>query len=131
DGLADCVDGFWGGDTPARRLEIMRDSQIGSYGVIALVMSLLLRLSLLAELFSHGVVFAPLLAAAVLSRVPMVALMHWLEPARTDGLSAQVGRPDHATTLLAAVLGLLLALLLVGFSALIAALVVALLGWAL
>ncbi len=43
DGLADTVDGFWGGWTVQRRLEIMKDSHIGSYGVIALVLSLGLR----------------------------------------------------------------------------------------
>ena len=37
DGLADTTDGLWGGWEPARRLEIMKDSQIGSYGVLALV----------------------------------------------------------------------------------------------
>jgi len=38
DGLADCADGFWGSYDPYRRLEIMADSRIGSFGVIALVM---------------------------------------------------------------------------------------------
>jgi adenosylcobinamide-GDP ribazoletransferase len=33
DGLADCADGFWGGHDAARRLEIMKDSRIGAYGV--------------------------------------------------------------------------------------------------
>ncbi|MEM6375220.1 MAG: adenosylcobinamide-GDP ribazoletransferase, partial [Pseudomonadota bacterium] len=37
DGLADCADGFWGGWTPERRLEIMRDSRIGTYGVLTLI----------------------------------------------------------------------------------------------
>ena len=38
DGLADSADGLWGGWTRARRLEIMRDSRIGTYGVLALVL---------------------------------------------------------------------------------------------
>ena len=36
DGLADAADGLWGGGTPQRRLEIMKDSRLGSYGAIAL-----------------------------------------------------------------------------------------------
>jgi len=43
DGLADSADGLWGGWEPAGRLEIMKDSHIGVYGVCALVLSLLLR----------------------------------------------------------------------------------------
>src|SRR5688572_12770064 len=42
DGLADTADGVFGGRTPERRLEIMRDSRIGSYGVVAVVLALLL-----------------------------------------------------------------------------------------
>ncbi len=54
DGLADTADGFWGGWDRARRLEIMKDSQIGSYGVIALILSLGLRWSALGVLIAHG-----------------------------------------------------------------------------
>ena len=43
DGLADCADGFGGGRSPARKLEIMRDSRIGSYGALALILGLGLR----------------------------------------------------------------------------------------
>ena len=50
DGLADTADGLWGGWTPARRLEIMRDSRIGTYGVVALILVLGLRASLLLPL---------------------------------------------------------------------------------
>ena len=39
DGFADCCDGFWGGDTPERRLKIMRDARLGSYGVLGLVLT--------------------------------------------------------------------------------------------
>jgi len=43
DGLADSADGLWGGWDRARRLEIMKDSRIGTYGVLALGLTLLLR----------------------------------------------------------------------------------------
>src|SRR5919198_3291922 len=54
DGLADTADGLWGGWTPAQRLEIMRDSRVGTYGVVALVGALSLRIALLAPLSLLG-----------------------------------------------------------------------------
>ena len=50
DGLSDVADGFGGGKTRERKLEIMRDSRIGAYGACALVLSVLLRWSALADL---------------------------------------------------------------------------------
>ena len=88
DGLADCADGFWGGQTRARRLEIMRDSRIGSYGVLALVLSVGLRwqaLVLLAEQ-SFDATWVAIIVIAMLSRVAPVVLMALLTPARDDGL---------------------------------------------
>ncbi|PZF79116.1 adenosylcobinamide-GDP ribazoletransferase, partial [Jiangella anatolica] len=48
DGLADTADGLWGGSTRERRLEIMRDSRLGTYGALALAGDLLLRVAVLA-----------------------------------------------------------------------------------
>ncbi len=48
DGLADTADGLWGGWDKARRLEIMKDSHIGTYGVMALILTVLVRWSALA-----------------------------------------------------------------------------------
>jgi adenosylcobinamide-GDP ribazoletransferase len=45
DGLADTADGFGGGATRARKLEIMRDSRIGSYGALGLMLSLIVRIA--------------------------------------------------------------------------------------
>ncbi|WP_337189090.1 adenosylcobinamide-GDP ribazoletransferase [Phenylobacterium sp.] len=50
DGLADTADGLFGGATPARRIEIMKDSRIGTYGVLALVVVLGLKAAGLAAL---------------------------------------------------------------------------------
>jgi len=105
-GLADSADGFWGGQTRARRLEIMKDSRIGSYGVLALVLSLGLRWGALAAILEAGGLFAPLIAVAVLSRAPMAVLMAALPNARGAGLAQSVGRPGQDS----ATLGLLLAL---------------------
>jgi adenosylcobinamide-GDP ribazoletransferase len=59
DGLADSADGLWGGGTRERRLEIMRDSRIGSYGALALILSVLLRWSALAALLDAGPAWGP------------------------------------------------------------------------
>ncbi|GKY88718.1 adenosylcobinamide-GDP ribazoletransferase [Sinisalibacter aestuarii] len=116
DGLADSADGLWGGHDPARRLDIMKDSHIGSYGVLALGLSLLLRWSALSALIGAGWLFAPLIAAAALSRAPMAVLAAALPNARGSGLSSHVGAPDQATATLAVALAALLALLAVGWA---------------
>ena len=114
DGLADCADGFWGGAEPARRLAIMKDSQVGSFGVLALVLSLIARWSALSALFATGAVLAPMIAAAVLSRAAMGGVMAALPNARRGGLAGSVGRPGAATAALGAALALGLATLAAG-----------------
>lgn len=89
DGLADLADGM-GGREPASRLEIMRNSRIGAYGVLALGLVTALRIAALAALPFAGAAF---LALAMLSRAG-VALLMTLPPARRDGLGAGVGRPS-------------------------------------
>lgn len=130
DGLADCTDGFWGGWTPERRLEIMTDSRIGTYGVVAIVLSLLARWAAIAALIETGGWLGPLVAVAALSRVPMLALMWALPTARSGGLSERTGRPDGHGVLLTAVVGLLAGVLAAGFAAIPAALAIAAVGLA-
>ncbi|WP_343115663.1 adenosylcobinamide-GDP ribazoletransferase [Ostreiculturibacter nitratireducens] len=88
DGLADVADGFWGGQTRERRLEIMRDSRIGSYGTLALILSVGLRwqaISLLA-VYDAATAFLALIVVAVTSRAVPAALLAVLPAARADGL---------------------------------------------
>lgn len=102
DGLADTADGLWGGWTRERRLAIMKDSQIGSYGVIALILSLGARgvaLWLLFEISPEAATTA-ILAAALLSRAMMPLMMCALPHARDTGLSQAQGRPPVATVAL-------------------------------
>ncbi|SFJ20657.1 adenosylcobinamide-GDP ribazoletransferase [Celeribacter neptunius] len=115
DGLADCADGFWGGFDKVRRLEIMRDSRIGSYGVIALGLSLILRATALTTLAHEDLIVTAVIAAAVLSRAPMAYLMALMPPARSDGLSVKTGRPPRDAASLGGVLAFFLSWLLVGF----------------
>lgn len=117
DGLADTADGLWGGWDRDRRLEIMKDSHIGAYGVIALIVSLLARWSLLASLIASGWVWAPLVAAATLSRAPMVLIMAVMDPARPSGLAGQVGQPPLHTAWIAAGIGVVVAVAVCGFGA--------------
>ena len=101
DGLADCADGFWGGWDRARRLEIMKDSSVGVYGVIALGLGLLLRWQALILLLDAGGYWAALAAVAATSRASMVVLMNRLPNPRAGGLSHSVGRPSTQATWLA------------------------------
>jgi adenosylcobinamide-GDP ribazoletransferase len=108
DGLADTVDGFGGGTSRELKLDIMRDSHIGAYGVCALVLSLLLRVSVLASLPSaHAVVWA-LIAAHGGARAAMMAFMFLLPPARSDGLSFDAGRPPGDSVAAVGALGFLI-----------------------
>ncbi|CAO3432773.1 adenosylcobinamide-GDP ribazoletransferase [Azospirillum doebereinerae] len=110
DGAADVADGFGGGRDKARKLEIMRDSRVGSYGVLALVFSVAIRASALAALTNPGAAIAALVAAGALSRAGLAVVARTLPPARSDGLAAAQGKPGLKTVVLALVLGLALAL---------------------
>lgn len=129
DGLADICDGFWGGGSRERRLQIMRDSRIGSYGTVGLVVTLGLRWLGLAELAEMQAV-AAVIAVAMASRVAPVALMAWLPAARADGLGAQGRAVGTASVLVAMLLGGLPLLLLAqgGAALAVAALAVAVLA---
>lgn len=127
DGLADTADGLLGGRTRERRLEIMKDSRIGSFGALALLLVTLARWSALAALIAGGPYVAALLAAGALSRAPMAVIMALLPNARGSGLSQLTGRPALLTAALAVTLALAAGLALVGWQALAAAAVAALL----
>lgn len=72
DGLADSVDGLGGGYTIEKRLAIMKDSRIGTYGTVALVMALMLKVVLLAE---AELIWLALLIAPAVSRLTPLLLM--------------------------------------------------------
>lgn len=112
DGLADTADGFGGGASPQRRLEIMRDSHIGSYGVLALALALLIRWAALVHIAAAGaaggrgwLVAGVVIAVAALSRAAVVFVLYTLAPARQEGRSAEAGRPGRSTLLQAAAAG--------------------------
>jgi len=87
DGLADTVDGFGGGWTTERKLEIMKDSRVGTYGAIALVLSMLLRYALLLSLIEYreiSGVLAVLVTSHIGARLAPVFVMTMLSYVRLD-----------------------------------------------
>src|SRR3981081_3551181 len=110
DGLADVADGFGGGRDSAAKLEIMRDSRLGTYGALILMVSFVTKLSALAAL-PDAYVVQSLIAAHALSRGVLPAMSMSLPYAREDGLAASAGRPDLATAGTALALALIIALL--------------------
>ncbi len=115
DGLADLADGFGGGTTRTRKLEIMRDSRLGSYGALAIGFSLLLRTACIAALAERGgpaLAGAALLAAGAASRGFGLMPMALLTPARSDGLGHGAGRLPAEVFPTAASLALVIGLLL-------------------
>jgi adenosylcobinamide-GDP ribazoletransferase len=106
DGLADVADSF-GASTRERKLEIMRDSRIGTYGVCALFMSLLLRSGALASIADPGLAAPVLVAAHTAARASMPLFMRWVPPATGDGLSVGVGTPPRASAIAALLIGML------------------------
>jgi adenosylcobinamide-GDP ribazoletransferase len=108
DGLADAADGFGGGWTKEKILEIMRDSRIGSFGALAIGLSLLARYSLLSSLridkFSSYIIIAH-----VLCRWTTLPLSFFMHPARAQGQGAGV---VQRTSTLSLIFGTLIAFII-------------------
>lgn len=94
DAIADSADGLFGGTSIERRLEILKDSRHGTYGVTALVLFLFLRVSALAALVAVSPLAAAgiWMAAGLLSRSGALWLTLQLPPARHEGTSSAAGR---------------------------------------
>jgi adenosylcobinamide-GDP ribazoletransferase len=86
DGLADCLDGLVGRD-PGHRLAIMRDSRIGAFGAIGLILFLMLEITALGEL-PLPARWETLLAAPAIARAVPPLLARLFRPARPDGMGA-------------------------------------------
>ncbi len=85
DGLADMADGFGGGRDKARTLEIMRDSVIGSFGAVALILLLILKITAIAALLENAAAWKFLIVAPALGRWATVPLGKFLPYARKSG----------------------------------------------
>ena len=119
DGLADCLDGLMGSG-PADRLRIMRDSRIGSFGAIGLILFLTLEVAAVAEL-DAAVRWRALLAAPAIGRAIPPLLGRLYRPARTDGHGAAfVESLGRAPTLIALAIATLVGVLAFGLVGLVA-----------
>jgi adenosylcobinamide-GDP ribazoletransferase len=137
DGWADTCDGFGGGWDRAQVLAIMKDSRIGTYGTVGLVLMLLAKAAALVEIAAAGgpaAAAVALLVAHPLSRAASTSLIHTLTYVREDALSKAkplARRLSRAELALVAVLGLAPLVLLSAAEALAVAAAVALVtAWA-
>jgi adenosylcobinamide-GDP ribazoletransferase len=109
DGLADLADGFGGGRDKAAKLDVMRDSRLGTYGSLALMTSFVAKIGALSTLPRSEVIVA-MIATHALARAPLAVLAAAMPYARADGLAASAGRPDSLIALTACVVATVIAL---------------------
>ncbi len=108
DGLADVADGFYGGHSIERRLAIMKDSSIGSYGTLALTVSVLMRTALLAAILDQIGPMHALLAVVgteAASRGTLVKFWQSLPSARAGGVADRAGTPSEGEANSALIIG--------------------------
>lgn len=134
DGLADTADGFGGGHDREDKLAIMRDSRHGTYGILALVVSVGLRAAALAAIGEPIHAALALISAHAVSRAALPPAMRLMSPARADGLAAAAGRPAGATVIAAVAIGTAIALFGLGpargiVAGILAAVAVAMAAW--
>lgn len=84
DGLADLLDGIGGGHTPEARLEIMKDSHIGTFGALALMLAVAFKLAAIHQIIVNSS-WAALFLVPAFSRFGMVLLAHGSPYARPSG----------------------------------------------
>ena len=117
DALADVADGLGGGQTKSQKLEIMVDSRVGTFATVALVLTLLIKASVLAGIGEAGGgwgVIACLIASGAWSRALILPVKRYLPPAKDIGASHDAGRPSRQTMLEALGAGALIAVIAAG-----------------
>ncbi len=116
DGLADFFDGIWGGDNAKRRLEIMRDSNIGTYGALALIIATGLKFSSIINI-NMSYILSSLIAAHIFSRAILPIIMYHMDMAGKTGLAASFGKPNKILSLIALFIGVFAIIILLGIKA--------------
>ena len=96
DGLADAADGLFAGKDRESRLAIMKDSRLGTFGVVALCLCLIARWYGIMTLEAYSSAVWALVASCAISRSAMLFWMVAVAPARRSGLSATLGKPSGA-----------------------------------
>lgn len=89
DGFMDSLDGLFGGWTPERRLEIMKDSRMGAFGTIGGILVLLMKF---AALSSTSLLFPSIMLATTLGRWASPLVIYAFPYAREDGLGIEMKR---------------------------------------
>ena len=119
DGLADTADGLWGGNTREHRLQIMKDSTLGTYGTSALIIAFLLYFSILLDLSKNPQFLAIVITISVISRMGMGILQIKTPYAKSDGTLAQTGNlkdtDKQQNMLVLCVVSVLLSIVFMGF----------------
>jgi adenosylcobinamide-GDP ribazoletransferase len=101
DGLADTADGLASGRDREQKLSIMRDSRIGSYGVLALITIISLRANIMAGFTGNFATIMILVATAASSRTFLAVFMQTIPYARNYGLAARAGKPTTEQVIIA------------------------------
>lgn len=114
DGLADSADGLFGGTDAQHRLAIMKDSRIGTFGALALIGVVLMKVRAL-DLMPENARGLAFLLSPVLSRWACVVMAYAAPPARAEGLGALFIQSVHLRELvLSSIFTLAFGFLLVG-----------------
>jgi adenosylcobinamide-GDP ribazoletransferase len=112
DGLADTLDGLGGGATSERKLAIMRDSRIGSYGALALILAISARGAAMVLIASPFQVAIALTVANAVSRATIIVVLLAASPARTEGLASGLSAIPRAEACVGFAIAALLVILL-------------------
>jgi adenosylcobinamide-GDP ribazoletransferase len=126
DGWADVCDALGARGGVEKRLEILRDSRLGSYGGLALIFGTAIKVSAIAALAAPELVAGALVAAHALARGVLPLVMSRMDLARTDGLAAGAGRPSIAAANWSLAIALVIAVFAIAPVAALVALVAAL-----
>lgn len=118
DGLADVADGL-GGRDPQSRLQIMRDSSVGSYGILALIFTTGISAACLAAIAAQGgmALLHAMITTAALSRAMMAVQRHVNATPDETGLASMTGRPSATVAISAVLLGSIIAISFSGIGA--------------
>lgn len=108
DGLADCCDAFGGGHQREDVLRIMKDSRIGAFGAIGLVLSLLIKWQALSGIATVMPLGAALwmIAAHAASRAATIVYLSTLDYARADGKARSFAKTPWSSAIVALLIGL-------------------------
>ena len=116
DGLADTFDGVSGAHDRSRSLEIMHDSRIGTFGALALILVITLKIAALTSLSDTTTIITALIAAHIISRTSIVIVQATSTYARESGIA---GTQDQPFPLINTIIATLIALITIAATALI------------